>query len=51
MVMTLVIDDSDDVMEGGDLVFGMCKSWWCLMMVMVNNVQCAQQEQTNIQGY
>lgn len=44
MAVTWVIDDSGDMMEGGDLVFGSCKSWWCLMMVMVDDddVQCAE---------
>lgn len=38
MAVTWVIDDSGDMMEGGDLVFGSCKSWWCLMMVMVDTL-------------
>lgn len=39
MAMAWVTDDSSDVMDGSDLMFGSWRSWWCLMIAMVENVK------------
>lgn len=41
MAVAWGMDVNFDVMEGGNMVFGSCRSWWCLMIVMIEDVKCA----------